>query len=115
MKHEKNLKRRDVTLEEKKTLQVYTFLNLIAFSFQAIAVAVMLIINEPGKIFNMDDKITLSVKNEILLVEVLLITLLEVLFVILPLPFMRCFGPRQHFQNILILKVKWCFAVQCVI
>jgi hypothetical protein len=55
-----------------------------------------------------------SVNKMIFKVEVFLIIALEVLFVVLPLPLFRCFGARQHFQNILVLKVKWFFALQCV-
>ena len=39
--HEEFLRQKDVTLEEKRTLKIYTMLNISAFIFQIIAVAVV--------------------------------------------------------------------------
>lgn len=103
-----------MTLEEKRTLKIYTIANLLAFIFQ---VAVVFFSNLHTLINpNIDvlDKTVVTVIPEIFATEVILIFLLEFAFVIIPLPCMRFIGPRQHFQNILLLKVKWFFIVQCL-
>lgn len=112
--HEEFLRKKDVTLEEKKTLTIYTIANLLAFIFQ---VAVVFFSNlhklfNPGK--EVLDHTLVTVIPEIFATEIILIVLLEFAFVIIPLPCMRCIGSRQHFQNILLLKVKWFFIVQCL-
>jgi hypothetical protein len=112
--HEEFLKKKDVTLEEKKTLTIYTILNLTMFIFQVIVVVLISYFkNFDTTLWKLIDT-PVSVNKIIFLGEIALIIVLEVLFVILPLPCMRCFGARQHFQNILLLKVKWFFAVQCI-
>ena len=55
-----------------------------------------------------------TVIREIFFVEIALIALLELFFVVLPLPNFKCFGSRQHINNILFLKVKWFFSLQCL-
>jgi hypothetical protein len=111
VKQEEYLRKRDVTLEEKKTLTIYTTLNFTAFLIQVIVLFLVQIYK------NFDINIVdtpVSVTYNIFLSEKLLIVFLEVLFVILPLRCFRCFGASQHFQNILMLKVKWFFALQCL-
>ena len=105
------LRQKDVTLEEKKTLTIYTMLNLFVFIGQVLAVAAIQFYKGFDSLFFKLVDTPVSVTNGIFLAQVALIILLEILFVILPLPCMRCFGARQHFQNILMLKVKWFFAV----
>jgi len=108
------LRKRDVTLEEKKTIKIYSALNLSTFIFQVLAVALVTTIKGFDISFWTPTDTPVSVSKYIFRSEVALIITLEVLFVVLPLPCIRCFGARQHFQNILVLKVKWFFAVQCL-
>lgn len=56
----------------------------------------------------------MTVIREIFFLEIAIIVLLEILFIILPIPSFRCFGSRQHINNILLLKVKWFFSLQCI-
>jgi hypothetical protein len=55
-----------------------------------------------------------TVVKEIFFLEIAIIVLLEILFIILPIPSFKCFGSRQHINNILLLKVKWFFSLQCI-
>ena len=92
--HEEFLKKKDVTLEEKKTLTIYTILNLTMFIFQIIVVALISFFkNFDTTLWKLVDT-PVSVNKIIFLGEIALIIVLEVLFVILPLPCMRCFGAR---------------------
>jgi hypothetical protein len=112
--HEEYLKKKDVTLEEKRTLYIYTLLNLLAFIVQV----VVLVIAESFKNNDNKNKILedtpVTVIREIFYLEIAIIVLLEILFIILPIPSFRCFGSRQHINNILLLKVKWFFSLQCI-
>lgn len=56
----------------------------------------------------------MTVVKEIFFLEIAIIVLLEILFIILPIPSFKCFGSRQHINNILLLKVKWFFSLQCI-
>ena len=40
MSHEEYLKKKDVTLEEKRTLYIYTLLNLLAFIVQVVVLVI---------------------------------------------------------------------------
>ena len=40
MSHEEYLKKKDVTLEEKRTLYIYTLLNLLAFLVQIVVLVI---------------------------------------------------------------------------
>jgi hypothetical protein len=108
------LRKRDVTLEEKKTIKIYSALNISTFIFQVLAIALVTTIKGFDISFWTPTDTPVSVSKYIFRSEVGLIIALEILFVVLPLPCIRCFGARQHFQNILVLKVKWFFAVQCL-
>lgn len=108
------LRKRDVTLEEKKTIKIYSGLNLSTFIFQVLAIAAVTTFKGFDISFWTPTDTPVSVSKYIFRCEVALIIALEILFVVLPLPCIRCFGARQHFQNILVLKVKWFFAVQCL-
>ena len=110
---EEFLLKKDVTLEEKRVLLVYTKLNIIAFLIQAIIILI-LVVFKGTKILNLQEN-PLKVTIEILYVEVGVIGLLEVFFIILPLPVFKCFGSRQHINNILMLKIKWFFMLQCLL
>jgi hypothetical protein len=95
-------------------VKIYTFLNLAVFIFQVAAVlTIEAFKNFDSNFWNLVDT-PVSVNKWIFVIQIILIIILEVFFVFLPLPCMRCFGARQHFQNILTLKVKWFFAVQCL-
>ena len=110
---EEFLLKKDVTLEEKRVLLVYTKLNIIAFLIQSIIILI-LVVFKGTKILNLQEN-PLKVTIEILYVEVGVIGLLEVFFIILPLPVFKCFGSRQHINNILMLKIKWFFMLQCLL
>lgn len=114
VKQEEYLRKRDVTLEEKKALTIYTSLNVIAFVIQVIVLTLVQIFKHFDTHFIKLIDTPVSITRGIFLSEILLIVILEILFVILPLRCFRCFGARQHFQNILMLKVKWFFALQCI-
>ena len=88
------LRQKDVTLEEKKTLTIYTMLNLFVFIGQVLAVAAIQFYKGFDSLFFKLVDTPVSVTNGIFLAQVALIILLEILFVILPLPCMRCFGAR---------------------
>jgi hypothetical protein len=111
--HQEYLRKKDVTLEEKRTLYIYTILNLLSFVLQVVVIAF-------AESFQKDDKFIIlrdtpvTVIREIFYVEVTMIVLLEIFFIILPLPQFKCFGSRQHINNILLLKVKWFFSLQCI-
>ena len=53
----------------------------------------------------------MTVIREIFFVEIAIMVLLEILFIILPVPYFKCFGSRTHINNILLLKVKWFFSL----
>jgi hypothetical protein len=82
--HQEFLKRKDVTLEEKRTLYIYTILNFLAFIIQVVAIALAETLKEDSSINLKDTPVT--VMREIFYVEIALILLLETFFVILPLP-----------------------------
>jgi hypothetical protein len=95
--HAEFLRKRDVTLEEKKTIKIYTALNLCAFLFQIVAIALVQYFKNFDTNFWTPTDTPVSVSKTIFLIELSLISGLEILFVIMPLPCMRCFGARQHF------------------
>ena len=88
------LRKRDVTLEEKKTIKIYSALNLSTFIFQVLAVALVTTIKGFDISFWTPTDTPVSVSKYIFRSEVALIITLEVLFVVLPLPCIRCFGAR---------------------
>lgn len=94
VKHEEYLRKRDVTLEEKKTLWIYTLLNFLFFTFQVIVIVILQISMNFDTVFFKQVDTPVSVTTGIFLAEILLVVILEILFVILPLPFMRCCGVR---------------------
>lgn len=103
-----------MTLEEKRTLYIYTILNLVAFIFQLLVITIAeIFIQNEGQIINLQDT-PVTVIREIFYSVIALMLLLELFFVILPLPQFKCFGSRQHINNILLLKVKWFFSLQCL-
>lgn len=76
---------------------------------------ILIVVVLKGYDFVKSEENLLSVINEILYVEIGVIGVLEIFFIILPLPVFKCFGSRQHINNILILKIKWCFMLQCLL
>lgn len=102
-----------MTLEEKRTLYIYTILNLLAFVVQVVFIAFAESLQKDKNFIILQDT-PVTVIREIFYVEVSLIVLLEIFFIILPIPQFKCFGSRQHINNILLLKVKWFFALQCI-
>ena len=66
----------------------------MTFLFQVIAVALVTIFKNFDTNFWTPTDTPVSVNNMIFKAEVFLIIGLEVLFVVLPLPFIRCFGAR---------------------
>ena len=110
---EEFLLKKDVTLEEKRVLLVYTKLNVAAFLIQSIIILIVVVL-KGYEFLNLQEN-PLKVIIEILYVEVGVIGLLEFFFIILPLPVFKCFGSRQHINNILMLKIKWFFMLQCLL
>lgn len=55
-----------------------------------------------------------TVIREVFYANLAIIAVLEIFFIILPQPYFKCFGSRQHINNILLLKVKWFFSLQCI-
>ncbi len=94
VKQEEYLRKRDVTLEEKKTLTIYTTLNFTAFIVQVIVLALVQIFKNFDTFFIKLVDTPVSVTKNIFLSEILLIVILEILFVIMPLRCFRCFGAR---------------------
>lgn len=94
MKHEEYLRKKDVTLEEKKALTIYTTLNVIAFIIQVIVLTTVQIFKNFDNLFISLIDTPVSITKGIFLSEILLIVVLEILFVILPLRCFRCFGAR---------------------
>lgn len=89
---EEFLLKKDVTLEEKKVLLVYTKLNVAAFLIQCFVVLLVEYF-EDFSFLKLTD-VLLKVDTTILLVEIAIIVLLEIFFIILPLPVFKCFGSR---------------------
>ncbi len=92
VKKEEFLLKKDVTLEEKKVLLVYTKLNVAAFLIQCFVVLLVEYF-EDFSFLKLTD-VLLKVDTTILLVEIAIIVLLEIFFIILPLPVFKCFGSR---------------------
>jgi hypothetical protein len=94
VRQEEYLKKRDVTLEDKKALTIYTWLNVFAFILQVIVLALVQIFKNFDTHFIKLLDTPVSVTRNIFLSEILIIVFLEVLFVIMPLRCFRCFGTR---------------------
>lgn len=109
--HAEYLKKSDVTLGDKRRLGCITILNFLFFMGQMFVIAITAKYNDIDyTIFELNRKSPITLNPTFIIIKWTLIFVLQFLFVVLSLPFMN---PGQHYQNIILLKVKYAFVFQC--